>query len=137
MTVSRKNLTDTVYAALALSFAFLQLIASIWLVSAGDPGERANHLWFALVWIISVCLLIISVVHLAEKKYLNYCILVNLAGIIGVWLVFLFFPSWVFGDYLMAYGAHGGFAIMVTFLNVLPLILCTWWYLRLHSDSPG
>lgn len=139
MPASTRSLSETLYSSFALTLAVLQLALTIWLVvAAADPtDDHRNYLWVGLALVFSACLLAMSATHPYEKKYLIWSALVNIAVLMGVWSVVLFFPSWLLGEYLAAYGGHVGLAVVVSLLNSVPVSLCIWRYSTDPSKPVG
>ena len=133
MELSHTNTTDPIFRAIVVIVAVVQTLTALGFMVAGDFGKP---LAFSMSWLLSAAVLLAAAFMSENRLLLFACIGFNSIGLIFLWTGYTFFPNWLYGNILTSYGAHTVFVACASFVNVLPIVVCLIYRLKLQQSNP-
>ena len=134
MELSHTNTAYPIVRSTAVILAVVQSLIAIGFMVAGDFGQPMA---FSMFWFLSAAVLLAAVFMSDNRLLLIACIGFNFIGLMFLWTGYTFFPHWLYGNILTSYGAHTVFVACASFVNVLPIVVCLIWSLKLKQTNAG
>ena len=134
MELQHSNTAYPIFRTIAVVVAIAQTLIAVGFIGGGDFGIP---LAFPMSWLLPAIVLLIAGIWSPSRILLTVCIALNLLGVLYLWIGFVLFPAWVYGNILTSYGAHTLFVGCASLVNVAPVIVCMTWHSKLRKLNAG
>ena len=134
MELQHSNTAYPIFRTIAVVVAIAQTLIAVGFIAGGDFGIP---LAFSMSWLLPAIVLLIAGIWSPSRILLTVCIALNLLGVLYLWIGFVLFPAWLYGNILTSYGAHTLFVGCASLVNVAPVIVCMTWHSKLRKSNAG